>query len=53
MTAVFGHRLGVLRGLTVLDSGRRVVGHQGPQGCVLGIVDEVCKLFVDDDQLVS
>jgi hypothetical protein len=53
MAAMFGHRLGVLGGLPMLERSCGIVGNEGSQALVLGILDEVCQLLVDDDELCT
>ena len=53
MTPMVGHRLGMAGGLAVLDRRRRVIGHEGAHTFLLGIVDQVSQLLVDDDQFLT
>lgn len=53
MAAMFGHRFGVPGGLPMLERRCGIVGDEGPQAFVLGILHEVCQLLVDHDELAA
>lgn len=50
---VLGHRLGVRAGVAVLERGHRRFRDHRSHSLVVGVLRQVCELFVDHPQLLA